>query len=48
MYPKLMETVGVPYVELIARLIDLALARRQQESTKVKNFSSGSHWFEQR
>jgi D-alanine-D-alanine ligase len=48
MYPKLMETVGVPYVELIGRLIELALARRQQESTKVKNFSSGSHWFAQR
>ena len=48
MYPKLMETVGVPYVELIARLIALAFARREQESTKVKNFSSGSHWFAQR
>jgi D-alanine-D-alanine ligase len=48
MYPKLMETVGVPYVELIARLIDLAFARHQQESTKVKNFSSGSPWFAKR
>jgi D-alanine-D-alanine ligase len=48
MYPKLMETVGVPYADLVARLIDLALARHRQESTKVKNFSSGSTWFAQR
>ena len=45
MYPKLMETVGVSYVDLITRLIDLAVARHAQESTKVKNFSSGSRWF---
>jgi D-alanine-D-alanine ligase len=48
MYPKLMETVGVPYQDLIARLIALALERHRQESTKVKNYSSGSHWFAQR
>jgi len=48
MYPQLMETVGVPYTELIARLIALALARHAQESTKMKNFSSGSDWFTQR
>jgi len=47
MYPKLMETVGVPYPELITRLITLALARRAQESTKVKDFSSGSNWYAQ-
>jgi D-alanine-D-alanine ligase len=47
MYPRLMETVGVPYVDLIARLIALALARHQQESTKTKNFSSGSDWYTQ-
>jgi D-alanine-D-alanine ligase len=48
MYPKLMETAGVPYAELVSRLIELARARHQQESAKVKNFSSGSHWFAQR
>lgn len=48
MYPKLMETAGVSYIELISRLIDLALARHRQESTKVKIFSSGSTWFAQR
>jgi D-alanine-D-alanine ligase len=45
MYPKLMETAGIAYVDLISRLIDLALARHAQESTKVKNFESGSNWF---
>jgi D-alanine-D-alanine ligase len=48
MYPKLMESVGVGYGELIARLIALALARHEQGSTKVKNFSSGSSWYAQR
>jgi D-alanine-D-alanine ligase len=48
MYPRLMETVGVPYVDLIARLITLALARYAQESTKMKKFSSGSDWYAQR
>jgi D-alanine-D-alanine ligase len=48
MYPKLMQTVGVSYEELISRLIALALERHQQGSTKVKNFSSGSQWFAQR
>jgi D-alanine-D-alanine ligase len=45
MYPRLMETVGVPYADLVTRLIDLALARHEQESAKVKNFSSGSDWY---
>jgi D-alanine-D-alanine ligase len=48
MYPKLMETVGVPYSELITRLVTLAIARHEQESAKVKNFSSGSSWYAQR
>jgi D-alanine-D-alanine ligase len=45
MYPRLMETVGVLYADLVTRLIDLALARHTQESTKVKSFSSGSDWY---
>jgi D-alanine-D-alanine ligase len=48
MYPKLMETAGVSYAELITRLITLAIARHRQESTKVKNFSSGSTWYAER
>lgn len=34
MYPKLWEASGIPYRELLARLIDLALARRN-EKTKL-------------
>jgi D-alanine-D-alanine ligase len=45
MYPRLMETVGVAYADLVTRLIDLALARHEQESAKVKSFSSGSDWY---
>jgi D-alanine-D-alanine ligase len=45
MYPKLMQTCGVSYVDLISRLISLGLERYALESSKTKNFSSGSNWF---
>jgi D-alanine-D-alanine ligase len=32
MYPKLWEASGVPYTELITRLIDLALERQQDKN----------------
>ena len=35
MYPKMWEAAGVPYAELISRLIDLALERqREREATR--------------
>ena len=35
MYPKMWEAAGVPYAELITRLIDLALERhREREATR--------------
>jgi D-alanine-D-alanine ligase len=35
MYPKMWEAAGLPYAELISRLIDLALERhRERESTR--------------
>jgi D-alanine-D-alanine ligase len=45
MYPKLMAQSGVPYVELLSRLVDLALVRHAQVSAKRKGFESGSSWF---
>ncbi len=47
MYPKMMEASGVPYPELLTRLIDLAIKRFQQRAAKVRTFQSGSSWFEQ-
>ena len=45
MYPKMMAASGVPYAELLTRLVDLALARHAQTAPKQKGFQSGSDWF---
>jgi D-alanine-D-alanine ligase len=45
MYPKLMEASGIPYEELLTRLIDLALARHRQMQGKQRGYESGSQWF---
>ena len=45
MYPKMMAASGVPYAELLTRLIELALARHAQMAAKQKGFQSGSDWF---
>jgi D-alanine-D-alanine ligase len=42
----MMAASGVPYVELLNRLIDLALARHAQTAAKQKDFRSGSTWFQ--
>ncbi len=34
MYPKLMEASGVPYPELLSRLIDLAVRRHQEKAAQ--------------
>ena len=46
MYPKMMAASGVPYEELLSRLIELALARHAQTAAKQKGFQSGSTWFQ--
>jgi D-alanine-D-alanine ligase len=38
MYPKLWEASGIPYTELLSRLIDLALARHQRKKALVREF----------
>jgi len=45
MYPKLMEASGIPYPELLSRLIDLAVQRHQEKTAKTRLFQSGSQWF---
>jgi len=45
MYPKLMEASGVPYRELLTRLIDLAVLRHREKAAKTRSFQSGSQWF---
>jgi D-alanine-D-alanine ligase len=45
MYPKLMEASGIPYGELLTRLIDLAVRRHQDKAAKNRFFQSGSRWF---
>jgi D-alanine-D-alanine ligase len=45
MYPKLMEASGIPYEELLTRLIDLALARHRQMQDKQRGYESGTRWF---
>lgn len=38
MYPKLWEASGIPYRELLSRLIDLALLRAQRKQALVRDF----------
>ena len=45
MYPKMMAASGIPYEELLTRLIDLALARHAQMKAKDKGFKSGTDWY---
>jgi len=47
MYPKMMAASGVPYPELLDRLVDLALRRHAQKAGKLRTFESGSAWYEQ-
>lgn len=46
MYPKMMAASGVPYGDLLSRLVDLALARHAQMQAKDKGFQSGTEWFQ--
>jgi len=45
MYPKLMESAGIPYSELLNRLIELAQQRHRQIASKQTGFQSGSDWY---
>ncbi len=41
MYPKMWEASGLPYSELLSKLIDLALARQSRKSALVRDFTKG-------
>ncbi|MBW7970531.1 D-alanine--D-alanine ligase family protein [Bradyrhizobium sp. BR 10289] len=40
MYPKMMEASGVPYAELLSRLVDLALERYRQRQSLERGYAS--------
>ncbi|WP_137043923.1 D-alanine--D-alanine ligase family protein [Pseudolabrys sp. FHR47] len=40
MYPKMMEASGVPYGELLTRLVNLALGRHRQRHSLVRDYSN--------
>ncbi len=46
MYPKLMEAAGVPYSELITRLIELALDRHAKKQLLKMDFESETDWYQ--
>jgi D-alanine-D-alanine ligase len=44
MYPKLMELSGIPYTELLTRLVDLAIQRHKKKEDQLRNvLSAGSY-----
>jgi D-alanine-D-alanine ligase len=38
MYPKLWEASGIPYTELLSRLVDLAISRHKRKKALVREF----------
>ncbi len=44
MYPKLMELSGVPYSELIDRLVNLAIERHKQNNQRLQNVLSAGNY----
>ena len=38
MYPKMWEATGIPYKELLSRLVDLAVSRHERKSALVREF----------
>src|SRR5438477_11315838 len=40
MYPKLWEASGISYTELLSKLVDLAISRRERKRTLVREFHS--------
>jgi D-alanine-D-alanine ligase len=38
MYPKMWEASGIPYTELLSRLVDLAISRHKRKKALVRDF----------
>jgi hypothetical protein len=45
MYPKMMEEYGIPYNNLVERLVELGLERFSETRDREFTFESGSDWF---
>ncbi|MBN1448265.1 MAG: D-alanine--D-alanine ligase [Bacteroidetes bacterium] len=45
MYPKLFEAVGIPYRDLLDRLIDLALRRHAERQALTRSYTPRAEWF---
>ena len=47
MYPKLFEAAGIPYPELLNRLVDLAMERAAEKAALLRAFDTGSDWYKE-
>jgi D-alanine-D-alanine ligase len=45
MYPKLWETTGLGYAELLTRLVDLALERHAVKSNLATSYQPKEDWY---
>jgi D-alanine-D-alanine ligase len=45
MYPKLWEATGVPYPELLDRLIALAIERHREMSARRTSYAPSKDWY---
>ncbi|MGB5873945.1 MAG: D-alanine--D-alanine ligase family protein [Bacteroidota bacterium] len=45
MYPKLWEASGIPYHELLERLVELAFERHREKGTLKRSFPSSREWY---
>ena len=45
MYPKLWEATGVPYPELLDRLIVLAIERHREMSARRTSYAPSKDWY---
>lgn len=48
MYPKLWEATGVPYGELLERLLDLAEKRLEEKNRNSTSYSTKNEWFREK
>jgi D-alanine-D-alanine ligase len=45
MYPKLWEASGIPYPELLDRLISLALERHAEKQSLTRTYRPSRDWY---
>jgi D-alanine-D-alanine ligase len=47
MYPKLWEASGLPYAELLDKLIDLAIERHTEKAQRKTAYSPKEDWYKE-